>query len=142
MVSVASPHGTSAVEIEIPPGIDDGNTIQYANVAPGGGDLLITFRLQPDARWQRQGLDLLYEETVIIWDLVIGCEIMLVDLLGNQLSVSVPARTNPGSVLRLRGRGVTDRNGRSGDLLIRLLGRMPQQISEELTSAIKRETGR
>lgn len=141
-VSVATPHGTSAVEIEIPQGIDDGNTVQYAGIAPGGGDLLITFRLQPDARWQRQGLDLHYEETLSIWDLVIGCEIIITDIMGNQLSVSVPAKTHPGSVLRLRGRGVADRGGRSGDLLIRLTGRMPPQISDELTSAIMRETGR
>lgn len=141
-VSVATAQGTSMVEIEIPPAIDDGNTIQYHNLAPGGGDLLVTFRIQPHARWQRQGLDLISEELVSVWDLILGCDLMIIDALDNQLSIKVPAGTQPGSSLRLRGRGLRDQHGKQGDLLVRVQGRLPQTISEQLTSEIKRETGR
>lgn len=140
-VGVATQHGTATVEIEIPPAIEDGNTIQYHNLAPGGGDLLVTFRIQPHPVWQRQGLDLVMEEYVIIWDLILGCDLLVVDILDNQLSVRIPPGTQPGSTLRLRNRGLRDQHNNTGDILVRVQARLPNNMSEELTSAIKRETG-
>jgi curved DNA-binding protein len=136
-ISIGTPSGTTAADIDIPPGIEDGDTVQYSGIGPGGIDLIITFRIHPDPRYQRQGPNLVTEQTVSVWDLILGAEIMLRDVLGNTLSLSIPPRTQPGTVLRLRGRGMTMRSGSTGDLLVRLQARLPESISPELLEQIE-----
>lgn len=136
-VSVGSPHGTSTVEIEIPLGVHDGDTIQYSNLAPGGGDLIVQYRLHAHPGWQRQELNLLTEQTVSIWDCVLGTDVIIRDLLGNQLNLTIPSKTQPGTVLRLRGRGLKQRNGAVGDLLIRVAAVIPDQIDQDIIELLK-----
>ena len=135
-VSVGSIHGNSTVEIEIPRSINDGDSVQYGGIGPGGMDMIVTFRIHPDPKWHRNGLTLQSEENVSIWDLILGTELPIKDIMGNILSLTVPAGTQPGTVLRLRNRGLTDRNGQTGDLLIRVQGRIPDNISAELLEHI------
>ena len=140
-ISVGSVHGNSTVEIEIPLGINDGDSVQYGGIGPGGMDLVVTYRIHPDPRWARHALNLQAEETVSIWDLILGTELPIRDILGNTLSLTVPARTQPGTVLRLRQRGLTDRSGKIGDLLIRIQGIIPENISAELLEHINQNCG-
>ena len=58
-ISVGTHQGTTTVEIAIPTGINDGDSVQYSGVGPGGMDLVITYRIHPDPKWVRQGLTLL-----------------------------------------------------------------------------------
>lgn len=138
----------SNVEVEIPVGINDGDTIRYPGLAPGNQDLVITYRVRPDARWQRQGRDLATQMEFDIWDLILGAEVPIVDILGNTLLLIVPAKTNPGSLLRLRNKGLPPttlpgrQGGPSGDLLVKVNARLPSTISPELLSAIKKEKNR
>ena len=138
-ISVGTQQGTHAVDIEIPLGINDGDTVQYANVGPGGMDLLITYRIHPDARFQRQDLNLLCEQTVSIWDRILGCETTVKDIAGQELSLTVPPRTQPGTRFRLRGRGLKSRHGQSGDILIRLQAHIPESISDTLLDQIQQD---
>ena len=140
-ISVGSVHGNSTVEIEIPQGINDGDNVQYGGVGPGGMDMIVTFRIHPDPRWARNALTLQAEETVSIWDLILGMELPVRDILGNMLSLTIPPGTQPGTVLRLRQRGLTDRAGNTGDLLIRVQGRIPENISSELLEHINQNRG-
>ena len=55
--------------------------------------------------------------------------------------MTVPAGTQPGTVLRLRNRGLTDRAGQTGDLLVRVQGRIPDTISPELLEHINQNRG-
>jgi curved DNA-binding protein len=138
MVSVGTPQGTQAVDIEIPRAINDGDTVQYPGIGPGGMDLLVTFRIHPDPKFQRQDLNLYSDHTVGIWDLILGTDTQIRDILGNTLILNVPARTQPGTVLRLRGRGLTSREGAQGDLLIRIQASIPTDIPADLLSMIER----
>lgn len=140
-VSVGTQQGVHAVEIEIPTGIEDGQSVQYARLAPGGGDLVVTFRVQPDHQWQRQGPHLVKDMQISIWDLILGADITITDIEGNSLVFAVPARTQPGALIRLRGRGLPIREGGRGDLMIRAQARVPSQISAELTDHIRQERG-
>jgi len=140
-VSVGTAQGNSTIEIEIPPGINDGDSIQYGGIGPGGLDLVITYRIHPDPRWTRNGLTLQTDETVSVWDLILGTELPIRDMLGNTLSLTVGAGTQPGTVLRLRGRGLTDRTGRTGDLLVRVQARIPESIPQELLDHITQIRG-
>jgi DnaJ-class molecular chaperone len=136
-ISVGTPQGTQTVEIEIPLAISDGDSVHYAGIGPGGMDLVISFRIHPDPQWLRQDLNLSIELTVSIWDLITGGETTLRDLLGNTLSLTVPPRTQPGTVFRLRGRGLSSRAGNSGDILVKLQARIPDSISPELLDLIR-----
>lgn len=135
-ISVGSQAGNVTVEIEIPLGINDGDTVQYPKTGPMGMDLLITFRVHPNPRWERQGLNLIAEQAVSVWDLILGSEIMVRDVLGNTLSLSIPPRTQPGTTFRLRERGLRQRSGAAGDLLVRVQATIPEIIPESLVDAI------
>jgi len=141
-VSVGTHQGTHTVEIEIPLGIDDGDTIQYHGLAPGGGDLIVQFRLHPHPGWQRQGLNVLTDQTISIWDLVLGTEITIRDLLGSQLNLTIPPRTQPGTVLRLRGRGLKKKNGPNGDLMVRVTAMIPEHIDHDIISLLQSKTAK
>lgn len=136
-ISVGTHQGTQAVEIEIPPGINDGDSVQYPGIGPGGMDLVITFRIHPNPRWERQGNNLISNQPVDIWDLILGCEIDIQDILGATLSLSIPPNTQPNTMLKLRGRGLQDRSGQVGDLLVRVQARIPANIPEDLLDMIR-----
>jgi curved DNA-binding protein len=138
-ISVGTQQGTHAVEIEIPQGINDGDSVQYPNIGPGGLDLIVTFRIHPDPRFERKNQNLFTEHVVNIWELITGTETMVRDLLGNTLAVTVPLNTQPGTIIRLKGRGLSSRNGPTGDLLVKLQARIPQKISNELLNQIRQE---
>lgn len=136
-VTLATTEGVQAVEIQIPPAINDGDHVQYPGIGPSGSDLVITYRIKPDAAWQREGLDLRTERTVMIWDLILGGTVEITDIYGNRLSANIPPRTQPGGNLRLRGRGLRDRAGNQGDLYVRLQARLPEHIADAVLEAIQ-----
>lgn len=136
-ISVGTNQGTQAVEIEIPLGINDGDTVQYPGIAPGGIDLIVQFRIHPSPGWERQDLNLVCDQSITVWDCITGAEITVRDVLGNQLSLQVPPRTQPGTVMRLRGRGLKNRHGQAGDLLIRIQAVIPDQIDAEIVEILK-----
>lgn len=136
-VSIGTQQGTQAVEINIPVGINEGDSVQYPGIGPGGIDLIITYRIHPDPKWARQGLTLHTEHTVSVWDLILGCDTPIKDINGNSLSLTVPAGTQPGTILRLRGRGIIPKQGQPGDLLVLIQAQIPDNIPEELLTQIK-----
>ena len=135
-VALGTQSGTNTIEIEIPLGIDDGDNVQYQGIAPGGQDLVIQFRVQPDPRWRRDGLNLSTEQKVNIWDMLLGADIELYNTEGNGLIIKIPPRTQPGTTLRLRQQGLRDRNGQRGDLMVKIHPEFPAQIAPEIISAI------
>ena len=137
-ISVGTQHGTHAVEIEIPQGIDDGDNVQYGGVGPSGMDLIITYRIHPHPLWQREAQNLITEHKLSVWDLILGCDVPIKDILGNNLILTVPPNTQPGAILRLRGRGMPGRNVPTGDLLIKIQGRLPDTIDPELLALIEK----
>lgn len=136
-ISVGTQHGTHAVEIEIPQGINDGDSVQYPGIGPGGMDLIVTFRIHPNPKFSRMGQNVIMEQAVSIWDLILGAEITVSDLLNTQLQLTIPAGTQPGTTLRMRGRGIGDRSGQVGDLLVRIQAQIPDIIAPEILTAIK-----
>ena len=136
-VALGTQSGTNTIEIEIPLGIDDGDNVQYQGIAPGGQDLVIQFRVQPDPRWRRDGLNLHTEQKVNVWDMLLGADIELYNIEGNGLVIKIPARTQPGTTLRLRQQGLRDRNGQRGDLMVKIHPEFPAKIAPEIISAIQ-----
>jgi DnaJ-class molecular chaperone len=137
-VAVGTPQGQSTIEVEIPLGINDGDNVQYQGLAPGGGDLVIQFRVHPDNTWQRNGLDLVTDVTADIWSMILGSDITVQTLTGSTLTTAMPPGTQPRTLIRLRGHGLRDRSGNQGDLMIRVMPTIPTVIRPELLEAIEK----
>ena len=137
-VSLGTQAGVSAVEIEIPLGINDGDNVQYEGIGPGGSDLVVQFKITPDRTWQRDGLNLAQEVRIDIWDLILGGDLTIDTLTGKTLSTRVPARTQPGTVLRLKSQGLRDRAGHTGDIMVRVQAQIPENIAPEIIDAIQK----
>ena len=137
-VSLGTQSGVSAVEIEIPLGINDGDNVQYEGIGPGGSDLVVQFKVTPDRKWQRDGLNLAQEVRIDIWNLILGGDLTIDTLTGKTLSTRVPARTQPGTVLRLKGQGLRDRAGQTGDIMVRVQAQIPEHIPSEIIDAIQK----
>lgn len=141
-ISVGTPQGQSTVEITLPAGLEDGDTIRYPGIGPGNIDLVITFRLRDQEDWYRKGSDLVHEHKISIWDLLLGTTITVQALNGAQITITVPGNTQPNTMLRVRGHGMPSRStGRTGDLLVKMIPRLPERISSQLLEQIKIERG-
>lgn len=136
-VTIGTNVGVNAVNIDIPLAINDGDHVQYSGIAPGGQDLVVTYRIQPHATWQRSGLDLTTTREVIVWDLILGGDIKLVDIHGAELTARIPPKTQPGTRLRLRERGLRTAQGQCGDILLQVQARLPDNIPDQLLAAIR-----
>jgi DnaJ-class molecular chaperone len=137
-VSLGTQSGVSAVEIEIPLGINDGDNVQYEGIGPSGSDLVVQFKVTPDRKWQRDGLNLTQEVRIDIWNLILGGDLTIDTLTGKTLSTRVPARTQPGTVLRLKSQGLRDRTGQIGDIMVRVQAQIPENIPPEIIDAIQK----
>jgi DnaJ-class molecular chaperone len=137
-VSLGTQSGVSAVEIEIPLGINDGDNVQYEGIGPGGSDLVVQFKVTPDRKWQRDGLNLTQEVRIDIWNLILGGDLTIDTLTGKTLSTRVPAKTQPGTILRLKDQGLRDRAGRTGDIFVRVQTFLPEHIAPEIIDAIQK----
>jgi DnaJ-class molecular chaperone len=138
-VTVGTQQGSMNIEIEIPLGIEDGDNVQYSGIGPGNTDLIVNFRIHQHPKWHRNGLNLTTDHSISIWDCLVGGESKVKDILGNEYTITIPPMSQPGSLLRLKGKGLASRNSQPGDLLIRLHTRMPGKISPELINLIKEE---
>lgn len=137
-VSMHSAAGHTALEINIPPGINDNENVRYPGLAPGGHDLIVNFRVHGHPVWQRDGQDIYTEKGLDFWQLIMGTDIDVVDLHGKTLKLTVPPRSRPGTMLRARGCGVRREGHAPGDLFIRLRAEMPQNIPEEILDILKK----
>lgn len=137
-VAIGTQQGNQTVEIDIPRGVEDGDNVLYQGLAPNGQDLVVQYRVQPQQGWRRDGLTLHTESIASIWTLVLGGTVEVRAITGESLVVSVPPRCQPGTVLRLRQKGLQNQQGQIGDLMVRLQAQIPATIEPDITEAIAR----
>lgn len=131
------------VSFRIPAGVEDGMvlTMQGQGNAPrhGGvnGDLLIKIQEEKDPDLIREGDDLIYNLMLDIPTAVLGgsAEVPMVD---GKARLKIPAGTQPGKVLRLRGKGLPKfQSSQRGDLLVNVMVYMPEKLSDTEKAAIE-----
>ncbi len=136
-------HGTGRVllnkrfEVSIPRGIGDGQRIRLAGQGGAGvnggpnGDLYLIVKLQEDPTYKRKGNDLYVDLPVSIYDLILGGEVN-VPTLNGEVAMKIPAGTQNNRLLRLSGKGMPQVKGKgSGDEYVRLIGQLPQNLSDK-----------
>ncbi len=136
-------HGTGRVlllkkfEVSIPRGIGDGQRIRLAGQGGAGrngapnGDLHLIVKAIDDPTYKRKGDDLYVDLPVGIYDLLLGGEVS-VPTLGGQVAMTIPEGTQNNRLLRLSGKGMPRvKAGGSGDEYVRLIGQLPQNLSDK-----------
>jgi curved DNA-binding protein len=136
-LNVGTSMGSSTVQISVPKGIDNGDNVQYSGVAPGGLDLVVSFRIHPDPIWRRDGLNLHTDKKISVWDLILGSDLELSTISGSKIVMRVPKNTQPGTTMRVRGHGIANQNGQIGDCFVRLQAEIPNTIAPEIVAAIQ-----
>jgi curved DNA-binding protein len=122
-------------EVQIPPGVRDGQKIRLAGQggegASGGpaGDLYLRVRVKPDPRFRREGDDLLVEIPVAPWEAALGATVR-VPTLGGSAKVKLPAGSSSGRRLRLKGEGMPGLGGRKGDLHASIRIVVPKRLEQ------------
>lgn len=138
VISVGTRQGQANVEIAIPQGLDEGDTIRYAGAGPNGIDLIITFRIQPDPFWSRKDNTLTTTIQADFWDLIVGCETTVDTIDGTSLVIVIPPDTQPGTILRVRGHGLPRKNiPQRGDMMVVVQAKLPRNIPDDLRERIR-----
>ena len=123
------------ITIDIPAGVKDGQRLKVAgkgNESSGRpGDLYIHVSVEPHEALERRDSDLFTTAKVGIGDVALGAEIT-VPTADSEIQVEIPEGTQPGQVLRVNGKGMPSRRGRShGDLFIKIDVDIPEDLTDE-----------
>ena len=132
------------IRITVPAGINDGQKIKIKGRGElfNGvrGDLYITFRIEPDAHFTRNGNDLYTTQSIDLYTMLLGGDIIVPSLTGHA-KVNIKPGTQPDSKLRLRGKGMPEykKAGIYGDLIITLKVVLPtlDEKQKEMLKKIK-----
>lgn len=134
-------------DVKIPPGIADGAKLRLrgkGHPSPGAGpsgDLVVTVRVAPHPWFRREGLDILVDVPISIAEAALGGSVE-VPLLRGSATLKIPPGASSGRKLRLKGKGITDASGRSGDFYAVLSIAAPENLSPEDREALERMRAR
>ncbi|NKB66863.1 MAG: molecular chaperone DnaJ [Candidatus Latescibacteria bacterium] len=120
--------GKTSLTVTIPPGIDEDQFIRLQGQGDAGprngpaGDARVYIRPRPHQHFRRQGSDVLYRLSLSSDQLAEGTQVEVPTLTG-RVRLNIPAGTQPGHKLRLRGQGFSRVNGvEKGDQLVEVVG--------------------
>lgn len=126
---------TVQLKVDIPPGVDTGMWLQLRNQGEPGdpgaprGNLRIQIQIREHRFFERQGNDLYCQVPISFAQAALGADIEVPTLEGAEI-LHVPRGTQSGDVLRLRGRGMPDINGRGrGDEHVEVVIETPRKLS-------------
>lgn len=124
------------VTVNIPAGIDDGQTVAVRGQGDSGrnggpaGDLRVTVSVRPDPLFERDGYDIWCEIPITFAQAAMGDDIV-VPTVDGKVSYHVPEGTQSGTVFRLRDKGVPALNGRGrGDQYVRVMVEVPKSLTK------------
>ena len=102
--SIRLPNGGN-VQVKIPAGIEDGKKIRLSGKGSNGGDLLLKIHINPHKQFKLDGKDITVEIPVSPWEAALGAK-LTVPTLGGSVHLKIPAGTQSGKKMRLKGRGL------------------------------------
>jgi len=127
--------GRKEIELQIPPGVEDGQRIRYADQGDAGepgaprGDLYADVRIKPHPFFERHGMDLLCQVPISFTQAALGSEVEVPALEGRE-KITISRGTQSGDLYRLSGKGMPDLHGRGqGDILVQVVVEVPKRLS-------------
>ncbi|MFO1478156.1 MAG: J domain-containing protein [Verrucomicrobiota bacterium] len=134
-VSIRHESRTETYQVKIPPGVTEGQRLRVAGRGEAGqggaaaGDLYLRVRLARHPDFDVDDHNLVHEAGVAPWEAVLGANIS-VPTLDGRVNIKIPAGTQNGQKLRVRGRGLPHRDGTRGDLIVVTRIEVPAQVSD------------
>src|SRR5690349_5925493 len=130
------------VAITVPPGTDTGTRIRLKGQGGRGqhngppGDLVITFQVEPDRFFKREGLDVIAPVPINIAQATLGSRISVRTLDGKRVAIRIPPGTSNGKRFRVRGQGI-EKDGQKGDLIVQVDVQVPEKLTEDQERAMR-----
>ena len=130
------------LDVRIPAGVEDGRQIRLRGQGMPGprgtaGDAIVTIRIEPDPLFKAEGANLRVDLPVTLYEAVLGGRVRVPTLEG-AVELNIPAGSNGGRTLRLRGKGMPRKEGGRGDLLVSLRITLPEGGDPELEALMRR----
>ncbi|MEP3371616.1 J domain-containing protein [Maribacter dokdonensis] len=130
--------GNKKIRITIPAGVEDGQTIKITSYGGEGvnggpkGDLYLTFEIYNNTDFQRVGNDLYKNESISLYDAILGSSIEITTLTG-KVKLKVKPETQNDTKIKLKGKGmpIYKKKGAHGDLYITYKVTMPTNLSQK-----------
>jgi molecular chaperone DnaJ len=131
------------VMITVPPGTDTGLKIRLKGQGESGGssgpagDLLVTFQVQPDKFFRRDGLDVVCDVSINLAQAAFGTRLRVKTLDGKKVVLKLPAGTQPGRKFRIKGEGIP-KGERKGDQIVTVQMTVPEKLTDEQAELLKK----
>lgn len=136
---------SETLKITIPAGLNNGMTMRLSGKgmpSPYGtenGDLYLTVIVTPHPRFKRDGIHVYSEENIQYVDAILGTKIQTKTIHGN-VKLKIPAGTQPGSVLKIKHKGVNAANGK-GDHMVSVKVSLPKELSKQEKELLEKLKG-
>jgi molecular chaperone DnaJ len=130
------------VMITVPQATESGSKVrlrgqgQPSRPGEAPGDLIVTFQVQPDRFFHRDGLDVLCEVPINLPQAILGTRLRVRTLDGKKVVLRVPPGTQPGRKFRIKGLGI-EKGDRKGDQLVQVQVQIPEKLSPEQEELLK-----
>ena len=124
------------VVITVPPATETGTRVRIRGQGEPGrpgapsGDLIVTFQVQPDRFFRREGLDIVCEVPLNLAQATLGTKLRVRTLDGKKVVLRIPPGTQPGRKFRIKGQGI-EKNGVKGDQLVQVQVTLPDDLTPE-----------
>ena len=139
-VSITSPGSRETVEAKVPPGVKDGQRVRLrgrGNAAGGAtGDLILVVTVRDHPYFRRDGLNVLLDVPVSLYEAVLGGRVEVPTLAG-RVTITVPPGSGGGQKLRIKGQGIR-RGEEVGDQLCVLRVAVPKGLADDDRAAVER----
>ena len=136
-------NGEETIKVNIPSGVSDGNYLTLRGQGNAGrrggsaGDLIVLIQETPHEHFKRDGNNIYYDLTLTIPQAVLGAEVEVPTLKG-KAKLRIEEGTQPGKLLRMRGKGIIGLNGSGeGDQYVRLNVYIPKKLTEKERTSIE-----
>jgi molecular chaperone DnaJ len=130
------------VNITVAPGTETGTRVRLAGQGGRGndggppGDLIITFEVQPDRFFTRDGLDIIAKVPLNIAQAMLGSKVSVRTIAGKKVTIKIPQGTPPGKRFRVPGQGI-EKNGTKGDMIVEANVTVPDKLTPEQEQMMK-----
>ena len=131
------------VKVKVPAGIDDGQQVYVRGEGDAGlrggasGDLVLNIRVRRHKLFVRQGYDILCDYPISFVQATLGAEVQ-VPTIDGKVSYTIPEGTQPGTVFRLRGKGVPKINStQRGDQYVNIKVEIPKGLNDKQKGLLK-----
>jgi curved DNA-binding protein len=128
---------TKNLQVKIPEGTKDGTVMRLSGKTNEDPDILLKVKVIPDRKFKLEDYNIIRELEITPWEAMLGAEIE-VELVDSKAKLKIPAGSQSGTRLRLKGKGLPQKSGQSGDLFVELQVMVPKNLSEEEKNLVEK----